>query len=118
MLVAAVTLLAASAIHFGLSLPLGPVTLHDPFAGAAIPEAVLGVVLMVGAGFVLSGWSGRWTAALATALFTLLVTLYGLSITVSGGRTGDVAYHLVLLSMLVILVGLLLSPAGKRALRA
>jgi hypothetical protein len=59
MLVAAVTLLAASAIHFGLSLPLGPVTLHDPFAGAAIPEAVLGVVLTVGAGFVLSGWSGE-----------------------------------------------------------
>jgi hypothetical protein len=57
-------------------------------------------------------------AALATALFTLLVTLYGLSITVSGGRTGDVAYHLVLLSMLVILVGLLLSPPGRRALRA
>jgi hypothetical protein len=117
MLLAAVTLLAASAIHFGLSLPLGPVTLHDPFAGAAIPEAVLGVVLAVGGVLVRTGWSGRWAAALGTALFALLVTLYGLSITASGGRTGDVADHLVLVSMLVIVVGLVLSPPGRRALR-
>jgi hypothetical protein len=64
-----------------------------------------------------SGWSGRWAAALATALFTLLVTLFGLSLTAASGRTGDVAYHLVLLSVLVIIVGLLLSPPGRRALR-
>ena len=48
MLVEAVTLAIASIVHFGVVIPLGVVTLDDPFAGAKIPEAIIAVVVGVG----------------------------------------------------------------------
>ncbi len=49
MLVEAVTLAIASIVHFGVVIPLGVVTLDDPFAGARIPEAIIAVVVGVAA---------------------------------------------------------------------
>ena len=114
MLVAAGTLAVASAIHFGVPVPLGFATLHDPFAGAAVPEAVLAAIMAAGAAVLLSGWEASQAIALGSAFFTLLGTLYGLSFTLRGRGAGDVAYHFTLLAMLVVIVGLLLS---RRRLR-
>ena len=115
--VAALTLALASVVHFGVVIPLGVTTVHDAFMGAAIPEAVIAVVLGAGALSVLTHRRASWPLALGTALFALLGVLYGLTVTVGGSRTGDVAYHLTLLGILVVTVGLLLTPAARRALR-
>jgi hypothetical protein len=116
MVAATVSLAIASLLHFGVTLPLGTVTISDPFRGAAIPEAVLAAVLGIGAAFVLTGRSAAGWVALATTLFALLGTLYGLTVTVRRGEIGDIAYHLSLLTLLIAAVALLLSPAGRRAL--
>lgn len=116
MLLAALTLLAASAIHFGITVRLGPVSIYDPFPGARIPEAILGLALLAGSLFVLARWPGAWGAGLGTTLFTLLLTIYGLTVTVSSGSTGDIAYHITLLAMLLAILVLLLTPAARRAL--
>jgi hypothetical protein len=112
MMVAAVTLLGASAIHFGLTMPF----VNDPFGAAVIPEAVLGVVLGIGSVVLVSGRPGSWEIAVASAVLTTLLTLFGFSITLRGGRVGDIAYHITLLLMLFASIGLLLSPLGRRAL--
>jgi hypothetical protein len=99
--VAAVTLAIASVVHFGVAIPLGATTISDPFAGAAIPEAVIAVVVAVGAVALLARWgAARWLAP-ATTLFALAGTLYGLTVTLRRGEAGDIAYHLALLTMLV-----------------
>jgi hypothetical protein len=105
MLVAGVTLCAASAIHFGLTIPLGFTSLSDPFAGAAIPELILGLTMLVGAASVRRGHRG---VGLACTAFTLLVTLYGASVTLRAGGSGDVAYHAALLAVLLATLVLLL----------
>jgi hypothetical protein len=109
MALAALAFFAASAVHFGLQLPLGVVRLRDPFFGAAIPEAALGVVLGLGAVAVLIQRPKAKLIGLTTTSFTLLVVLYGLSITLRSGRLGDVAYHLALLLALLLGLGLLTS---------
>ena len=99
------------------TIPLGVTTVRDPFRGAAIPEAVIAVFVGLGALGVLARWTASWPLALGTALFALLGVVYGLTVTVGGPRTGDVAYHFTLLGILVVTVGLLLTPAARRALR-
>jgi hypothetical protein len=51
--------------------------------------------------------AARWLAPAAT-LFALAGTLYGLTVTVPRGQTGDIVYHLALLTMLVTSAVLLL----------
>ena len=106
----------ASLVHFGVVIAVGPVTIDDPFPGAAIPEAIIAIVLGIGAVTVIARWPAAWRAALATTLFALLVTLYGLTVTVRSSRTGDITYHVTVLTVLVVTVGLLLVPAGRRSL--
>lgn len=114
--VAAVTLAIASLLHFGVSIPVDGTTISDPFAGAAIPEAVIAAVVAAGAVFTLARLAAaRWLAPAAT-LFALAGTLYGLTVTLRRGEAGDIAYHLVLLAMLiasaVLLLGALRPPRG------
>ncbi|HXM54970.1 MAG TPA: hypothetical protein VOB72_06240 [Candidatus Dormibacteraeota bacterium] len=114
MAAAAVTLAAASLLHFGVAIPLGAATISDPFVAAAIPEAVIAVALAAGAVSVLARLTvGAWLAPAAT-LFALAATLYGLTVTLRRGQAGDIAYHLTLLAMLVASAGLQLIRAGRR----
>jgi hypothetical protein len=113
---AALTLLTASLIHFGVRLPLAVTTVHDPDAGAAVPEAVIAIVLAGGAAVVLTSRRARWSIALATALFALLGVCVGLRFTLISARTGDIFYHLTLLASLLTLVTLLFSSDGRAAL--
>lgn len=85
--------------HLGLTVPLGAVTISDPFRGSAVPEVILGLALAPG-----------------SAAATLLVVLYGLSITLLSGRHAHVAYHLTLVPVLLIGIALLLIARGRRQL--
>ena len=119
MLVEAVTLAIASIVHFGVVIPLGVVTLDDPFAGAKIPEAIIAVVVGVAALSLLTRWAGAWWLALAATIFAIAGVLVGVSIVLSGtvSRTGDLIYHFSLLVALLVTVGLLLTPAARHAIR-
>lgn len=110
MSVAAATLALASTIHFGVRLGV-----RDPFPDAAIPEAVLAVIV---AGGVLAVVSRRaaWPVALTTTLITIVGVLFGLSVTLRSARSGDVAYHVSLLVILVVTLCILVTPAGRRSL--
>lgn len=109
MALGAITLLIASAIHFGLTIPIGSTTIRDSFPGAAIPEAVLGAILLVGATLVMTGFGAWWLAGIITTSLAVLGVIFGLSITIGGGhRTGDVAYHVGLLAVLLLASVLLL----------
>ena len=116
MIMATVAFAVASLVHFGVVITLGPVRIDDPFKGAAIPEAIIAVVLGVGSVTVIARWPAGWPLALATTLFALFLTIYGLTVTVRSARTGDVTYHVAILVVLVVIVGLLLVPAGRRRL--
>jgi hypothetical protein len=115
MLVTALTLFAASAIHSGLLSAL------DPFDAAAVPEAVIGIVLTAGAVGALLWWPRAWPFALGATLFAVLGTLVGLRFTLPRGEPGDIAYHVTLLLMLMLLTVLLVrqrrrarSPGHRR----
>lgn len=113
---AAVTLAVASLLHLGVAIPLGAATVSDPFAGAAIPEAVIAVAVAAGAVATLARLpAARWLAPAAT-LFALAGTLYGLTVTLRRGQAGDIVYHLALLTMLVASAVLQASTlrAGRR----
>jgi len=113
--VAAVTLAAASLLHFGLAIPIGSATISDPFAGAAIPEAVIALAVAAGAVTALTHLAtARWLAPAAT-LFALVGTLYGLTVTLRRGQAGDIAYHVALLTMLIASAVLLLSALRSRS---
>jgi hypothetical protein len=113
MAIAALTLAAASLLHFGLSVPLGAAVLEDPYPGAAIPEAVIAAVLAAGTVGALTGGAGR-RAAEGAAVFALLGVAFGLAVTLREARPGDVAYHLSLLCLLVATGGLLFArPRGR-----
>ena len=106
MFVAALTLLAASAVHAGL---LGPI---DPFPGAAPPEALLGLVLAIAAVAAFLSWARAWAFAVVATLLALVGTIYGLTVTVPRGEPGEVVYHVSLLAGLIVAAGLLIRQRG------
>lgn len=116
MLVATVAFAMASIIHFGTIVALGPITIEDPFPGAAIPEGVIAVALGIGLLGILARWPVRWGMALAAALFSFLLTVYGLTVTAGSARTGDIAYHIMALLLSGVIVGLLLLPSARHSL--
>ena len=119
MLVEALTLAIASIVHFGVVIPLGVVTLDDPFAGAKIPEAIIAVVVGVAAISLLVGWAGAWWLALAATLFAIAGVLVGIRFVLIGmvSPAGDLIYHFSLLVALLVTVGLLFTPAARQAIR-
>ena len=116
MLVTAVSFAIASIAHLGTVIALGPITIEDPFPGAAIPEGVIALVLGVGSLSILARWPARWGIALAAALFAFFLTMYGLTVTAGSTRTGDIAYHITVLVLSGVIVGLLLLPMGRHSL--
>jgi hypothetical protein len=70
LLAGAITLALASAVHFGVALPLGFITIHDPFSGAAIPEAVLAAIVAAGSLCVLTGIRRAWWIGVAATTMT------------------------------------------------
>lgn len=116
MLVAAVAYATVSIIHSGIVIAIGPITIDDPFPGAVIPEAVIAIAFGIGSLSLLALWPIRWWVALASSLFAFLFTVLGLTITAGSGRTGDIAYHITVLALSGVIVGLLLLPVGRQSL--
>jgi hypothetical protein len=101
----ALTLALISTLHLshtlgGRSKPFNPTA-----AGTA--EAVIGVVLAAGAVSLLRSQKGR-TAALAATGFAIAGFLVGLTFTISGGNAIDIAYHAVMLPLLLLTLRALL----------
>jgi len=71
-----------------------------------------GVILGIAAVTVLASARGAWAIRIATRTFAIFVVLHGMSITVRGGRIGDVVYHAILLLILMIAGVALLRSAG------
>lgn len=97
--VAALSLLTASLIHFGFLVS----GYEDE--GAAVPEAIIGCVML--AGLVLSWSAEPWgrRVAVAALAFGLAGSLLGLALVMAGiGPTTvpDVVYHVLLVTTLVI----------------
>jgi len=101
MLIEAVTFAIASILHLGVA---------ESFIGAAIPEAIIAVVLGAAAIAVMRRGAGSWGLALAATLFALAGVIIGLSVIVGGpvSRPIDLAYHATILVALVGTVVLLL----------
>jgi hypothetical protein len=117
MLAEAVTLAIASVIHFGVVIPLGVITVNDPFAGARIPEAILAAAMAVGAFGLMAGWPGARWLALAASLLSIAGVLVGVRFVLTGtvSRPGDLIYHGALFVGLVATTGLLLMARTARA---
>ena len=101
MLAEAVTFAIASILHLGVA---------ESFIGAAIPEAIIAVVLGAAAIAVMRRGAGSWGLALAATLFALAGVIIGLSVIIGGpvSRPIDLAYHATILVALVGTVVLLL----------
>jgi len=102
MLAEAATFAIASVLHFGVA---------ETFIGAAVPEAIIAIVLGAGAVALMRRGAGSWWLALATTLFALLGVIIGLSVILGGrdSRPVDLAYHATIFVALVITVVLLLA---------
>lgn len=118
MIVATLAFLAASLLHFGATVLVFGVTVSDSFQGAAIPEMIIAIVMGLGSLSVLVRLRVSWQIALAAVTFALLGVLYGLTVTLRGGRIGDVVYHFSVLAVLVITAILLLTPSMRTVLQA
>jgi hypothetical protein len=117
MTLATMTLVVASILHFGVAV--GGV--HDPYRDAAIPEAAIAAVLACGVARVATRSASAWPLAVGTTVFAILGFLVGLRFTLFAAdtpRAGDVVYHVGGLALLLVTATLLLTAAGRRALRA
>src|SRR5207247_10337070 len=79
MLIEAVTFAIASILHFGVA---------ESFIGAAIPEAIIAVVLGAGSIAVIRRGTGSWWIGLAPTLFALAGVVIGLSVALGGLCSG------------------------------
>jgi hypothetical protein len=96
----ALTLAVISPLHLSGVLGGGAKPFNPTAAGTA--EAVIGVVLILGAFALGRGTARGRDAALAATAFAIIGFLVGLSFTLRGGDTIDVAYHVVMLPLLLL----------------
>jgi len=110
----------AAALHLGVRIPLGFVTLRfpEPIPGATAVEALIGAGLAAAA-VALSGARGREGRLVRGAyVFALIGTLFGLTIALLRGLRGaDIWVHGVMLAGLAGGFALLLGAARSRAVR-
>ena len=108
----AATLAVASGLHLagnvqGRSLPFNP-------DHAGIAEAVIGIVLAAAAVVMFRSPARARAVGLAATGFAIAGFLVGLNFTARGGHLPDVAYHLVILPILVGgLIALLRAPSDR-----
>jgi hypothetical protein len=95
----AATLAVASGLHLAGSVQ----GRSAPFNGdqAGIAEAIIGVVLVAGAVVMFRAPSVARTVGLAATGFAIAGFLVGLNFTTRGGHVPDIAYHVIMLPVLV-----------------
>ena len=105
----AATLVVASALHLAGVVDDGSPPFDPDRAGIA--EAVIAAVLAVGAFALVRGVR---RVALGSVVFAIAGFGVGLSMTVRGGATGDIAYHATMLPLLLLALALLSRGASRR----
>jgi len=109
----AATLVVASALHLAGIVDDGSPPFDPNRAGIA--EAVIAVVLAAGAVALVRG---ARRAALGAVVFALAGFGVGLSMTIRGHATGDIAYHTTMLPLLLLALALLSRGVVSRRGRA
>jgi hypothetical protein len=100
MMVEAASLAVASTLHLS-GLVHGRAQPYNA-SGAGIAEAVICVVLLLGASALARRREAGGPAARAATGFAIAGFIFGLSITVQGGDLPDIAYHATVLPLLII----------------
>jgi hypothetical protein len=109
----ALSLAVASTLHLSRALGGGSKPFNPRAAGIA--EAAIGIVLAAGLVALLRDSGRGRRAALAATAFAIVGFVVGLTFTVQGGDPVDVAYHAVMLPVLVATaIGLLRRPRRVR----
>jgi hypothetical protein len=121
MLVESATFLLAASLHRGVQIPLGFTTLVEPTIGpAATVETTCGLVLFIAAITVLAGSRWGWLAAVGAHVISAGGVVLGI-VALNAGRgprtASNDAYHLAILTTLVIGLVLLTTPPVRAALR-
>ena len=104
----AATLVVASALHLAGVVDDGSPPFDPDRAGIA--EAVIAAVLAAGAVALVRGVR---RVALGSVVFAIAGFGVGLSMTVRGGATGDIAYHATMLPLLLLVLALLSRGASR-----
>jgi hypothetical protein len=117
----AATFCFGALLHLGVEVPLGFMTLQEPrILPATIVEGLCAVGLVIAAFVVLTRKNMAWTVALAAHGFALGGVLLGMAaLAVGAGPSTELntIYHLVMVVALAAVIALLLSQAGRAALR-
>lgn len=116
----ALTFLIGALLHLGVEIPLGFVVLEEPrIFPAVIVESLCGLFLAVVAYTVLARKSWAWPAAVAGHAFALGGVLLGVTALALGGGPNtalNYVYHRTMLVVLVAVLVVLATPAGRNAL--
>ena len=117
----AATFFFGALLHLGVTIPLGFAVVEEPIIlPATIVEGLCGVALTVAAFAVLTRRELAWPITLAAHAFALGGVLLGITaLALGAGPSTELnsVYHRVMVVALVALLALLLSPAGRSALR-
>jgi hypothetical protein len=117
----AATFFFGALLHLGVRVPLGFAVVEEPvILPATIVEGLCGVALAVAAFAVLTRRELAWPIALAAHAFALGGVLLGITaLALGAGPSTELnsVYHRVMVVALVAVLALLLSPAGRSALR-
>ena len=117
----AATFFFGALLHLGVEIPLGFAVIEEPvILPATIVEVLCGTALAVAAFAVLTRRAGAWTVVTAAHAFALGgVSLGIVALAVGAGPSTELntIYHRVMVVALVAVLGLLLSPTGRSALR-
>ena len=117
----AATFFLGALLHLGVEVPLGLAVLDEPrILPATIVEGLCGLALAVAALAVFARVDRAWTFALTAHAFALGGVLLGITaLAVGAGPSTELntIYHRVIVVALAAVLALLLSPAGRTALR-
>ena len=117
----ALTFFVGALLHLGWRIPLGFAVLAEPrIFPAAVVEGLCGLALAAAAIALFTNSGRAWTAAFAAHAIALGGVLLGVTaLALGAGPSTDLntIYHRVMLVALVAVLALLLSPAGRTALR-
>jgi hypothetical protein len=117
----ALTFFVGALLHLGWRIPLGFTVLAEPgILPAAVVEGLCGLALAAAAIAVFTDIRWAWTAAFAAHAYALGGVLLGVTaLALGAGPSTDLntIYHRVMLIALVAVLALLLSSAGRTALR-
>lgn len=105
-----------SSLHLGGVLGRGSKPFRPTAAGIA--EAIIALALISGAAALLRTSVHARNIAVATTAFAIVGFIAGLSFTVRGGDVIGVAYHAVMLPMLLLTLVALLRKRGPRVVSA